>query len=192
MRNGMFSHKVDDDVELRLFVGRDAGPLFALTDQNREHLRPYLPWVDHTRSMLDTSDFIRSSLQQFANDNGFQAGIWYQGKIVGAIGFLYWNWVNRKTEIGYWLAAEYQGHGIMTRACRALVDYAFDVLEMHRVEIQCAEPNQRSRAVPERLGFTQDGILRGAEWLHDHWENLVVYGVLRDEWHRSSELSKGV
>lgn len=178
----MFSHHIDADLELRLLVGRDAAELFALTDQNRDHLRRYLPWVDQTRSLLDTSDFIRSSLQQLANDNGFQAGIWYRGRLAGAIGFLYWNWPNSKTELGYWLGATFQGHGIMTRACGALIDYTFDELGLNRVEIQCAAGNTRSRAIPERLGFVQDGVLRQAELLPSGRSDLVVYSLLQDEW----------
>ncbi len=72
----------------------------------------------------------------------------------------------------------------MTAACRKLIDYAFDELKMNRVEIRCAAANARSRAVPERLGFQQDGILRQSEWLHDAFVDLVVYSTLTGEWQR--------
>ncbi len=70
----------------------------------------------------------------------------------------------------------------MTKACSALSSYAFDELELNRVEIRCATENKRSRAIPEKLRFTQEGIVRKAEWLYDHYVDLVVYGMLAEQW----------
>ena len=70
----------------------------------------------------------------------------------------------------------------MTRACRALVDYAFSELGLNRIEIQCAVQNVKSRAIPERLDFTQEGVIRQAEWLYDHYNDHVIYGMLAEEW----------
>lgn len=178
----MFRFIVDDDIELRLLEGRHADELFGLTDRNRAHLRPWLPWVDQNTSPDNTRAFIKGSLHQLAENNGLQAGIWFRGELAGVIGFLYFKWPSRKTEIGYWLDAAVQGHGIMTRACRALLDYAFGELGLNRAEIHCAGGNTRSCAVPERLGFKQEGVLRQAEWLNDHFEDNVVYGMLAGEW----------
>jgi ribosomal-protein-serine acetyltransferase len=50
------------------------------------------------------------------------------------------------------------------------------------VEVRAAPGNRRSRAIPERLGFRQEGILRDAEWLYDHYVDLVVYAMLADDW----------
>ena len=54
--------------------------------------------------------------------------------------------------------------------------------DVQKVEIWVAEGNGKSRAIAERLGFVQEGIIRNAEWLYDHYVNHVVYGVLRSEW----------
>jgi len=90
---------------------------------------------------------------------------------------------NRKTEIGYWLAVSYQGKGLMTKTCKMLVAYAFVEYQLNRVEIHCAIGYIRSRAIPERLGVTQEGVLREAAWLYDHFVDHVVYGMLAREWH---------
>lgn len=178
----MFQWDLGDGVVLRMLDGRHAEALFRLTERNRDHLRPWLPWVDHIQTSMDSGAFIQSGLQQFAHDNGFHAGIWLNDDLTGVIGYLYWHWGNRRTELGYWLGAEYQGQGLMTRACRALTEYAFVELGLQRVEIQCATENLRSRAIPERLGFTNEGSRRQAEWLHDHFADLAVFSMLRDEW----------
>lgn len=173
---------VDADIQVRVLESRDARALFDLVDRNREHLGRWMPWVETTRTARDTRAFIDRGREQLRRDDGFQAGIWYCGQLVGAIGFHYWNWDSRRTEIGYWLTAEAQGKGIMTRACRTMVDYALGNLKLNRVEIRTAVSNARSRALAGRLGFVQEGVLRGAEWTKDGFEDQVVYGLLRDEW----------
>ncbi|MCU0494231.1 MAG: GNAT family N-acetyltransferase [Chloroflexaceae bacterium] len=180
----MFSYNLGDGAELRPLEERYADELFALTDRNRDHLRQWLGWVDIKPNPAATSGFLRGAMLQWAENNGFQAGIWFNGSIAGVVGHNRIDWGNRATELGYWLGAEFQGHGLMTRACHAMIDYAFAVQQLQRVVIHCAVDNARSRAIPERLGFTQEGVLRQAEWLHDHFVDLAVYSMLREEWGR--------
>jgi len=178
----MFEFVVDDAVVLRLLEPRDAEQLFELTDSSRSYLREWLPWVDGTKNAEDTKSFIEMTKKQFASNNGFQAGIWYKGNLAGVIGFHGMNGANRSTSIGYWLGERYQGSGVMTKSCKALIEYAFRELKLNRVEIRCAEKNLRSRAIPERLGFINEGMIRETEWLYDHFVDHVVYGVLAREW----------
>jgi ribosomal-protein-serine acetyltransferase len=178
----MFVHGIDQDTALSLLALRDAEELFTATDANREHLRRWLPWVESVRSVDDTRAFIRSSLDQHARNNGFQCAVRFRHNIVGVVGYHWIDWANRSTHIGYWLAADHQGRGIMTKACRALVDFAFGELELNRVEIATADGNSRSRAIPERLGFVEEGLHRQAERLADRYVDLRLYAMLRSEW----------
>jgi ribosomal-protein-serine acetyltransferase len=178
----MFAHRIDDHLELRILEDHHADELYALVINNRAHARQWLPWVDDTKSVDDTKAFIRRSLERFAKQDGFQCGIFEDGKLVGGIGHLYVNWSAKKTEVGYWLAEQAQGRGIMTRAVIAMMNHAFDVYGMNRFEIHCATGNQRSRAIPERLGFKDEGTLREAGWLYDHFVDHVVYSILAREW----------
>lgn len=70
----------------------------------------------------------------------------------------------------------------MTAAVRALVDHALGVEQLNRVEIRAAVDNARSRAIPTRLGFTHEGTLREAEWLHGHPLDHAVYAILAAQW----------
>jgi len=70
----------------------------------------------------------------------------------------------------------------MTRACRAIATEAFRQYGLHRIEIRCATGNGRSAAIPRRLGFAEEGILREAEWLYDHWVDLRVFSMLEHNW----------
>lgn len=178
----MFKLDVDGSTALTMVALPDAEELFALTDSSRHYLREWLPWVDATKTPEDTRNFIQSALNQYANNNGFHCCIRYKGKIAGVIGFHHVDWINRKAAIGYWLGQKYQGRGIMTNCCRALVEFAFSQLQLNRVEIRVASGNGKSRAIPERLGFVQEGILRETEWLYDHFVDSVVYAMLQRDW----------
>lgn len=173
---------VDQELVLRLVEECDAPGIFALTERNRAYLRRWLPWVDATRGVEDTLGFVRRSRDQMRDGHGFQACIEYRGEVVGIIGFVYIDGLNRKAEIGYWIAEPFQGRGIMTKACRALVGFAFESLDLHRVEIRADVENRRSRAIPERLGFTQEAVLREAGWMYDRHIDLVMYALLRQGW----------
>lgn len=180
----MFRRTVSPGIELRHFEMRDAEPVFAVVERNRAHLREWLPWVDPTRSPEDIRQFICRAIAQTEANRGPQALIWAGGEIAGSVGFHAINWPNRSTSIGYWLDAAFQGKGLITRSCACLLDYAFEDLMLHRIEIRCGTGNHRSCAVPERLGFKREGVAREAEWVNDHWVDLVVWSILQQEWKR--------
>src|SRR3954469_3028636 len=114
---------VRENLELRLRTEADAEAFFKLIDKNRTHLRQWLPWVDATKTAEDTRKYIQSCRSSFEKQEGLDLGIWYEGQWVGSIGFHYWDKTNRKDTIGYWLAEDFQGKGIMTDAVKALMKY---------------------------------------------------------------------
>ena len=160
----------------------DADELFALTDANRSYLRQWLPWLDSVRRVDDTRTFIRAAQTQAARNDGIQLALTVEGRIAGVIGHHHVDWRNRSTSLGYWIGASYQGRGLTTAACRALITRAFDRGRLNRIEIRCASGNHRSRAIPVRLGLREEGLLRDAEWLYDHFVDHVVYAALAKEW----------
>jgi ribosomal-protein-serine acetyltransferase len=168
---------------LRPFEESDAPELFALTDRNRAHLEPWLPWVPSTTSPHDSLQFIRATRRQLDDDAGMQLCLVdADGAIAGVAGFHGFDRQNRATTIGYWLAADHQGRGLMTAAVRALVAHAFDERGLHRVVIEAAVDNARSRAIAERLGFREEGVRRGAERHGERYRDLVVYALVAPEW----------
>ena len=144
----MFATPIRDGFELRLIEERHAAEMFATIDRNREYLRQWLPWVDATKSADDGLVFIRSVLEMFAAHDGFTAAIWHRERVAGVIGTHRIDWRNRRVELGYWLAEEFQGRGIMTDACRLAIAHLFDDMDLHRVEIRCAAGNAKSNAIP--------------------------------------------
>lgn len=178
----MFIHPVDENTTLAMVEMHDAEELFALVDDSRMYLREWLPWVDANVSIDETRAFVDAAHKQYARGDGFQCCIRYKSKIVGIIGLHRVDRFHKHTEIGYWLAEEYQGRGIMTACCRALVDFVFTEYRLHRVEIRAATGNQKSCAIPERLGFTLEGALRESEWVNDRFVDSAVYAMLDRDW----------
>ncbi|WP_066071377.1 GNAT family N-acetyltransferase [Neobacillus soli] len=178
----MFIHKIDDEVSLRLIGLQDAERIFELTDHNRGHLRAWLPWLDTTTTVEDTKGFIQMCLKGFAENKSLNTVILFKGEVVGVAGFNEIDWSNKIAYIGYWLGAGYQGNGIMIKTARALTDYAISELKLNRVDIRAAVENKKSRAIPERLGFVNEGRIRQAEWLYDHHVDHIVYGMLAKDW----------
>jgi ribosomal-protein-serine acetyltransferase len=175
----MISLKVSSRIEMRLMSHAETAALFHLVDDNRNHLRSWHPWVDQVRSPEDAGKLISNWEKQNAGNRGFCAGIWFDGRLCGAIYHLNVDWSNRWTALSYWLDAAHQGRGIMTHCCRAMVLHGFKTWKLNRITIECATENARSRAIPERLGFQLEGIVRGVEWLHDRFADHAVYGLLR-------------
>ncbi|MDR7001272.1 GNAT family protein [Neobacillus niacini] len=178
----MFTLKVDHDIEIQLFQSHHSLKLFQLVEENREHLREWLPWVDSMTSSFQFEQIIPIWLQQFAENNGLYAGILYKGELVGSIGLQQIDWHNRFTSIGYYLAKNAEGYGIITRSVRAMLNYAFFQLGLNRVEIRCGIKNTKSRAIPERLGFVKEGIIRDGEQLYGRFHDLFIYSKLAREW----------
>ena len=178
----MFTCRLSDDAELRLKEVHHAEEIFAAVDANREHLRRWMHWVDKTRSAEDVRTYIRGALEQFARGETIAVGLWWRGRVAGSVGVHDINPDYRRCEVGYWLTEPAQGRGLMTAACRALIDHLFRERGLNRVEIRCEPDNRRSRAIPERLGFVQEGVLRQAAWLYGRPADHVVYGMLAADW----------
>lgn len=174
----MLSHPLSAEAELQLIGPQHAEPLFALIDQNRAHLRQWLAWVDDIQSVEDERQFVNRSIERMSSNGAFHCAILHRGVLAGTIGLHDIDHANRKVEIGYFVAADYQGKGLMTLACRAVVEHLFSDLRLHRAIIYCATENHRSRAIPERLGFRFEGIHRDAEWIRDHFVDLACYAKL--------------
>lgn len=175
----MFRAQIREDLYLQLLEERHAAQVFSLADRDRAYLRQWLPWVDATETVDDTLSFVRSSLEQFASNKGFVAGIWSERQFCGVIGTHKLDLLNRNGEIGYWLGQSFQGKGIMTAACRAVVAHLLTELDLNRVTIQCARENTKSCAVAERLGFMEEGMAREAQFLHGQFHDLRRFAMLK-------------
>ena len=164
----------------------EANNIFAVIDANRAHLRQWLPWVDSTNSTDDVKAVITRWEEQEKNGSDFVFGIMENGQYVGNIGL---HDIERRLDtgmIGYWLAADAQGRGIMTDCVRAVLDFGFLGLNLNRIYINAVVENRKSRAIPERLDFVHEGTIQDGAKLYGQFYDLTMYGMLRRNWTKNA------
>jgi ribosomal-protein-serine acetyltransferase len=174
----MFTRKITSEVEIRLTLPHYAEEIFAVTDENREFLRQWLPWLDGAKDSDNTRNSIREQLHRFARSEALHVTIFSNGSVAGVAGFNQIDSTNKIGYIGYWLGEKYNGQGIMTKVVSDLITIARDDLGLHKVDIRCATENNKSRAIPERLGFSHEGTLKKAEKVYDRWVDHEIYGLV--------------
>ncbi|MGE5333962.1 MAG: GNAT family N-acetyltransferase, partial [Nitrososphaerota archaeon] len=159
----------------------DADAIFAAVEESRQHLWPWLPWVEQHQTIEDTREFIlRTQAEWLLRENMtvgfFEAG---SGRYLGGSGLHVRGWNIPAFEIGYWIRASAEGHGYVAETVRLLADFAFESLGAQRVMIRCDARNTRSAAVAERLGFVREAHLRHDERAADgELRGTFVYSLI--------------
>ena len=168
----------DGAIVRRLTLG-DLPEIWALVEAERDRVAVWMPWVEATRTIDDQRRWLEGVV---ADQRGLDsAAIFVDGAYAGGTG-LSLDAFGVAGEIGYWIASAHEGKGLVTRAVRTMIDIGFRELGLHRIVIRAGVDNARSRAIPERLGFTREGVLRGEGKGSGGFYDLVVYGLLEDEW----------
>jgi ribosomal-protein-serine acetyltransferase len=168
---------------LRRLTLEDLGPIWALVDAERDRVGEWMPWVEATETIEDERRWLERVLADERSLEGcgiFVAG----GAYAGGIGLML-DPFGIMGEVGYWIGSAHEGRGLVTKATRALIDIGFGELGLHRIVIRAGVDNARSRAIPERLGFTLEGRAREEGRGSSGFYDLVVYGLLDREWPRA-------
>ena len=146
--------ELDDGVVIRTYTAEDIPHLVDVVNDNLDHLRPWMPWAQEPATIEAQTAWWRGSREP-RDDGGADLpyGVYdVEGRLLGGTGFHARSGPG-VLEIGYWLAADATGRELMTRVAAALVDVARRIDGVRRVEIQCDQANERSAAIPRRLGF---------------------------------------
>ena len=171
--------ELGDRVVLRRYTSEDLDALWSAVDAERARIGVWMPWVEETTSI----DHQRAWLEKvIADPETLDATGMFEGEtFVGGVG-LSWDPFRIAGEIGYWIRSAYEGRGLVTRAADAFTRIAFESVGLNRVVIRAAVDNVRSRAVAERLGYSQEGVERGAGRGFGGFQDMAVYVMLADEW----------
>jgi ribosomal-protein-serine acetyltransferase len=160
-------------VRVRPFRRGDGPSLFAAIDEDRGHLRRWLPWVDAHKTSIDSEVYARKAHAWWILREDLPVAVETKdGQVLGGSGLHRFDWAVRSFEIGYWVRKTAEGRGLISEAVRLEAAVAFERLDANRVEIRCDPANERSAAVPRRLGFALEA--------RPSQSTLAVDGAVRD------------
>ena len=178
--------RVDDEILLRQGIETDRNDMWKALDAGRDYIRKYLPWMSGYVTEADhTTGFNTRRNEADHFDGSRDYIIEYKGELAGTVGF---GMPKRDNgiEIGYWLRQDLQGRGIATRSVEKIIDMLIHEMELHRVTIRAATSNLPSRAIPERLGFKHEGVIRDGSFVNNEYIDLEIYSMLDHEWRKRS------
>lgn len=163
-----------DRLLIRMPLPGDGAVTCESINTSLPELKPWMPFAQKEQTIEETEINIRQGYINFLNRTDLRLLVFKKdtGEFVASSGLHRINWEVPKFEIGYWIDTRYSGQGYMTEAVEGIADFAVRELKARRIEIRCDSRNVKSRAIPERLGFTLEGILKN--------DSNSVDGELRD------------
>jgi [ribosomal protein S5]-alanine N-acetyltransferase len=172
---------------LRPFADADAQAIYAL--QSNARVMRYWntpPWTDRARAQA----FLATCRQMEEEASGAQFAIetLQTGAFVGWCAMFQWNPVYRSLGIGYCLDEPAWGQGHATEAVRAMLRWAYDALDLNRVEAELDTRNAASARVLEKLGFAREGLRREDCVVNGEVSDSWIYGLLRRDWAAAASL----
>ena len=173
---------INDALQLESNHISQAEENYLLICNNRPYLKQWLTWVDRIQTLEEFKNFINISIIKAEQQTDYPFVIKLNGKIIGRIGIHFIDNQHKIGSIGYWISEGFQGQGVINQSCKAIIKFAFTDLGINRIEIKCAVKNLKSKAIPEKLNFKQEGVLRQAEFINGNFHDLYLYSMLRDEW----------
>ena len=183
-------------VLLRPLAADDAEAVFTAVVEARDHLRPWMDWVDNHRTLDDSRDYCLRCAANWLLRSDLTVGMFdpATGDYLGGTGLHRMDWEVRAFEIGYWIRPSAEGRGYVGEAVGLLAGLAFEWLDARRLEIRCDATNERSRRVAERAGFVFEGTLRN-DSLTSNGEvrSSLIFSLIPEDYARiRGETSDGV
>lgn len=170
------------DVTLRLLRVRDSKTLERLILGNREWLRPWEATNPMGPNSFDIKAMARGLVRQLDNQSGLPCLIEYRGEVVGQLNvanILYGS--VSSAVIGYWVVPEVAGKGVTPTAVALISDYLFNVVGLHRIEIDIRPENVASLRVVEKLGFRYEGLKERYIHINGAWRDHYVFALTHEE-----------
>ncbi|MCH1919401.1 GNAT family N-acetyltransferase [Shewanella sp. A3A] len=172
-------------LQLKPLALTQAPAFFTHIEQQRSLYEDTIPFVSRTHSLEQLTELLQTSLAKQQRGEALFYTLWHGQQMAGYLLVREIEPQARWAEIGYMLAREWHGKGIITQACQWLIEQLFQQLEMDKIVICCNDDNHGSIAVAKRLGFTLEGTLRQHFVVNGVRRNMCSYGLLRQEWQQA-------
>ena len=136
--------------------------------------------VDETKTIL------KSWISKYSDLSYYHWVIVYEGTPVGAINLHALSNDDMNCRIAFSIGSKWWNKGITTEATRAVIDFAFNKLNMHRIAALHSATNVASGRVMQKAGMTYEGAMRKHSLRKDGvFEDMCIYGILKEEWEQS-------
>lgn len=167
---------------LREFMEQDFAAMLAY--QSDARYLEYYPWTERRPEDVRRLLQLFLSYQQAQPRHKFQLAVTLKAdqRLIGSCGLRTEAVDARQGDLGYELAPQYWGQGYATEAARAMLEFGFAELKLHRIWSWCIAANLPSARVLERLGMRQEGQLRDKEYFKGRWWDTRLYAILESEW----------
>ena len=170
----------DSDLLLRPLERADRDALYAAVMESIPQISPWLPWCHSGYAIGETEAFIESCITAWAQQAHFPLAIFdaRDGRYLGGTGVNHIERVNRHGNVGYWVRTSATKRGIASRAVRMVARFAFDSLQLSRVEIVVRPENLASRRVAEKAGAKLEAIARNRIVQHGRPYDAALYSLI--------------
>ncbi len=177
----MLSYPLKMDCYLALIEKRHYKKFFKFIEKNREYYRGILHFVDNLKNEKDSEDFIFNSLKMMIEGKMVFWGIWSKENIIGEVSVRDIDEEFKSAEIGYFIDKDYEGNGIVSQACKILINYVFKEFDIERLELGCDVKNIKSQYIADKLGFIKEGIARKSFVADGKLIDCNIYSLLKSE-----------
>ena len=169
------------DLRLRPSNATDAEGMFAMLSDPQS--MKY--WSDKPIKDLDAAvEVLNKDLESDAQGKSMCWAVTFPGedKMIGKCILFQFDQANHRAEIGYIMNRDYWRRGLMQQALEAVIDFAFDTLNLHRIEADVDTLNAGSLGILEKVGFKREGLFRERWFVYDEWQDSVMLGLLKQDW----------
>jgi ribosomal-protein-alanine N-acetyltransferase len=176
-------------ITIRRLEREDAEALLQLRVANRQYLEPFEPRFPNSHfTMAGQLEVIERDLAKWDQDQGYGFGIFLNetGSLIGRVNLsnvVRGAWQN--CTLGYFIAEEQQGKGLMVEAVGLALRFAFNEADLHRVQAAVMPRNRRSSRVLEKTGFRYEGLSKRYLYINQVWEDHLIYALTREDWEQA-------
>ena len=173
--------KVSENLYLAQPKMTDVQEFYNQIIANRSHLIDWVPFVGNFKEKHDAEVYIFDAIRY--NEGGQKLTFWIKENeiLIGSIGLFKIDKVIQKAEVGYWISKEHAGKSITKNAVKSVLKYAFEELNLNRVEARIATLNEASKYVVKSIGFQLEGVMRQDSFINEKYHDMEVYGILKKE-----------
>ncbi|MEO6034022.1 MAG: GNAT family N-acetyltransferase [Verrucomicrobiota bacterium] len=171
----------EENIVIRPYCEADIPFHFAAARESIPAMHPWMPWCHANYTVEESATWIYSRAAEWERNEhyGFAIADAHSNHFLGGVGINFINGVHKFANLGYWVRSSHAGKGIATTAARLVSRFAFEELDLNRLEIVVALGNTASERVAEKTGATRGGILRGRVCLYDKPHDATIFSLVK-------------